>query len=62
MRARASWASPSEKRPSRSFYLTPMMTLVFGHGRMTADDVRALMREVATRLAKERAAETGERP
>ena len=40
----------------------PMMTLVFGHGRMTADDVRALMREVATRLAKERAAETGERP
>lgn len=38
----------------------PMMSLVFDRYRTTADDVRALMQEIAARLATERARDSEE--
>ena len=45
-----------KREPSIDELLTdPMMTSVFDHYRTTADDVRALVRDVAMRLARARA-------
>jgi hypothetical protein len=53
--------STMKREPSVDELLSdPMMAQVFVHYRTTADDVRGLMRDVASRRAKARAGEGNE--